>query len=536
VVCDKCPIQPGGLVNQFGCDTFTKQCTCNRPVRDRTSCVTNFECQFNSDESTSTCSLVNDFTLGNSYGSLECNQCPSRPTCHITNGMLAVGRCSCFQQETPVQACSPNDINRRVMPNAAGMCLVTLDQGASRSTNAFYDWNTLATVPCVLLNPSNTYCYNVGQFGYLVVGHGVSSTAFIGDSGSRRRLLSVDVGGNWTLANATSPPPRKEEDKRTDKEKLTNQIFDGLAEFPHSWEHVQSATCRMLVQDYRAMLSRAVDCKCTGMSVSDLNSLYHGCIEWRSTGRSVQYLLPFMQNMDSQTIGAFAGMPREGEPQHAEPHRRDFDSGEAVRGLVPPVERPEGAPPVGKKSQRRLLQAGEGPIERDPISDYSALTASIPGFADIPISNTVADSWLEGPENLCTAGEIMLEVATDTGRVLSSYYHDEFPKRNSNPISWSLSANRIRFYNGTPSVNETENFPVPDRLPRISGGDWVRAFFQFFVDNVLTGILGIRPRDIQAFFVSGKGVSRDELTLGNIVKELLVCDLETVVLGMCWVG
>ncbi len=30
VVCDSCPLQPGGLVNQFGCDTYTKQCTCNR--------------------------------------------------------------------------------------------------------------------------------------------------------------------------------------------------------------------------------------------------------------------------------------------------------------------------------------------------------------------------------------------------------------------------------------------------------------------------------------------------------------------------
>ena len=30
VVCDACPLQPGGLVNQYGCDTYTKQCTCNR--------------------------------------------------------------------------------------------------------------------------------------------------------------------------------------------------------------------------------------------------------------------------------------------------------------------------------------------------------------------------------------------------------------------------------------------------------------------------------------------------------------------------
>ncbi len=32
IVCDACPLQPGGLVNQFGCDTYTKQCTCNRCV------------------------------------------------------------------------------------------------------------------------------------------------------------------------------------------------------------------------------------------------------------------------------------------------------------------------------------------------------------------------------------------------------------------------------------------------------------------------------------------------------------------------
>jgi hypothetical protein len=35
IVCDSCPMQPGGLVNQFGCDAYTKQCTCNRwePIR-----------------------------------------------------------------------------------------------------------------------------------------------------------------------------------------------------------------------------------------------------------------------------------------------------------------------------------------------------------------------------------------------------------------------------------------------------------------------------------------------------------------------
>jgi hypothetical protein len=30
VVCYACPLQQGGLVNQYVCDTYTKQCTCNR--------------------------------------------------------------------------------------------------------------------------------------------------------------------------------------------------------------------------------------------------------------------------------------------------------------------------------------------------------------------------------------------------------------------------------------------------------------------------------------------------------------------------
>ena len=33
ILCDACPLQPGGLVNQFGCDTYTKQCMCNRSAR-----------------------------------------------------------------------------------------------------------------------------------------------------------------------------------------------------------------------------------------------------------------------------------------------------------------------------------------------------------------------------------------------------------------------------------------------------------------------------------------------------------------------
>lgn len=44
IVCDACPLQPGGLVNSFGCDIYTKQCTCNRPKLQRTYCTTHQVC------------------------------------------------------------------------------------------------------------------------------------------------------------------------------------------------------------------------------------------------------------------------------------------------------------------------------------------------------------------------------------------------------------------------------------------------------------------------------------------------------------
>jgi hypothetical protein len=46
IVCDQCPLQPGGVVNSFGCDVYTKQCTCNRPKLERTYCTSNQVCNF----------------------------------------------------------------------------------------------------------------------------------------------------------------------------------------------------------------------------------------------------------------------------------------------------------------------------------------------------------------------------------------------------------------------------------------------------------------------------------------------------------
>lgn len=71
VLCNWCPIQTGGYVNQFGCDTSTKKCTCDVPKRDRTLCTSNDQCRIQGSVP-SVCALVNDFTTGSSFGGVSC--------------------------------------------------------------------------------------------------------------------------------------------------------------------------------------------------------------------------------------------------------------------------------------------------------------------------------------------------------------------------------------------------------------------------------------------------------------------------------
>lgn len=43
-VCDSCPYIPGDQVNRFGCDTYSKQCSCSVPKTATDSCMHNEEC------------------------------------------------------------------------------------------------------------------------------------------------------------------------------------------------------------------------------------------------------------------------------------------------------------------------------------------------------------------------------------------------------------------------------------------------------------------------------------------------------------
>ena len=102
IVCSQCNHQTDITVSTYGCDILTKQCTCNRIPRLRTSCTTNSECWLPD----AMCNKVSDFSTGSSSGGMECSRCGTpEPVCLITDGRNDIGTCSCLMQV--LHACSP---------------------------------------------------------------------------------------------------------------------------------------------------------------------------------------------------------------------------------------------------------------------------------------------------------------------------------------------------------------------------------------------------------------------------------------------
>ena len=95
IVCDQCPLQPGGVVNTFGCDIYTKQCSCNRPKLERTYCTSNSECLLQGDAA-SMCALVGDFSTGESYGMLPCSQCMTSQVLFSPSALVCCFFCCVF--------------------------------------------------------------------------------------------------------------------------------------------------------------------------------------------------------------------------------------------------------------------------------------------------------------------------------------------------------------------------------------------------------------------------------------------------------
>lgn len=258
ILCNSCPLQQGGYVNPFGCDTLTKQCTCNRPKRERTPCTSNDQCSLGD----ATCTLVNDFSTGGGYGSIECASCPREKTCHITDMNTGVGKCTCMQMQTPVLACSPSSVGRPVMPDASQMCAVSTDLSGIRTTNMFYSWSSLATAPCALIGPGTAQCYNVRGYGFLVVGRGIARSSVFGGGGGNRRRRILGEEGNSSVPTEFLDWSHSQEG---------NSSGPTAAEFL-DWSHT-SQPCRALSD--------------AGSRAGVMDSMgWEKCLHWRRVGAS----------------------------------------------------------------------------------------------------------------------------------------------------------------------------------------------------------------------------------------------------------
>lgn len=268
IVCDACPLQPGGLVNSFGCDVYTKQCTCNRPKIQRTYCTSHQECQLQG-EAAASCALVGDFQRPeNTYGTMPCNSCPtSQPICLVgASAGSSRGVCSCLQSTPVFQSCTRADIGYRVIPSAAQLCAVAL---ASRRTAAApssltpsMDWNSLAAAACSTISMSNAYCYSVPGYGYLVVGLGVidTSSSF---RRRRRRLLGED---DDFFDN--------DEDDDDDEDATYSRLRYDVLSLPY-WNSTLAKPCYSL--------AHAIAFE-KNMSITDMDFLQR-CVHWRRVGR-----------------------------------------------------------------------------------------------------------------------------------------------------------------------------------------------------------------------------------------------------------
>lgn len=277
IVCDACPLQPGGLVNSFGCDVYTKQCTCNRPKLQRTYCTTNQECALEG-EAAASCVLASDFQRPeNTHGTLPCNSCPtSQPICLVGQDTTR-GVCSCMQTPPVFQSCKRSDLADRVFPDASGLCAVALDsRRVSSQTATSLDWNSLSASACAIVSPGNAYCYNVPGYGYLVVGLGVVDTSF------RRRLLSVGDDDEHNQSH------RQNHDNDDYEAAYTNLRHMTLA-FPY-WNSTLAKPC--------ASLAHAIAFE-KNLSITDMHFL-ESCVQWRKAGRDAitELNLTSLKHMD----------------------------------------------------------------------------------------------------------------------------------------------------------------------------------------------------------------------------------------------
>ena len=193
IACAAC----SNLVNmvRFGCSPVTKMCQCHTFPQDQTSCSSHAECYLPD----TGCAYVDGY-LQPGFGNIPCSSCTSQPQCLSTGGSA---QCVCMLRNILFQTCSAS--GALVVPDGSKLCLYSSTYSMS---NARYvaNYDTLASVPCALLNGAQSYCiavyFSSTSSALLTVGLALLRT---------RRLLSVPYANmNFTTEPCHSIMATKE--------------------------------------------------------------------------------------------------------------------------------------------------------------------------------------------------------------------------------------------------------------------------------------------------------------------------------------
>lgn len=589
IVCDQCPLQPGGVVNSFGCDVYTKQCTCNRPKLERSYCTSNMECRLQGDAE-SMCALVGDFSTGESFGTLACSQCmTSQPVCLVSGKDSSKGICSCMLQSTPVQSCSMQDVSQRVTPDASQMCSISLDfRRISQSTTISMDWNSLAVGPCILISQANSYCYNVPGYGYLVVGLGVIQT-----SGGRRLLSTaaddfyktgnlqqlVKIMGAW---QHTSSPCNKLAASVQDLKSITDQEtlrkciqwrFIGqtvLQKLNITWE--ADDTYLLSVSDFVRVISSGRNgtllfselafkwphLLLTVAKESGMQDLWTNF--WKAASRSTvtrawaQTLMSRLHHSSSSQNATTLYYNNISKIRNHDEimHMAGFMQAEAfgfVENFASLLDETEAGNSTGNvttnmtrgSSRRHLLQSNDNFVRA-----YSAWVAATKGYSNIQIGQSrLTDSWLQGPllwpprfDHLadsgkdCQAADEAVAAALQVADILRRYYTSEEYLGSMTTPPWDLQSNSPSVYMSPTAKDKA--FAQSTPRPQDDRKDLPAATFYYVIDGWVGPTLGKSFLDnvtlaAASFFNLDAGVAPgDSFTAGTILKNSLVCDFEAV--------
>ena len=262
--------------------------------------------------------------------------------------------------------------------------------------------------------------------------------------------------------------------------------------------------------------------------------------------RSMQHLIPFIGG-DAAFRAAVQEVVEAVERDEADVINNHESSSSPSRHLLQNEEEEEG----GGEGEEQNEQA-------EAVRALTSLSGGVGGYTNILLDNTVADTFLEGPffwpprftywENdrngeqpVCAAGAATLEILSESVHVMTTFYNEDYRSKFRSP-PWDLKTNLPKFYNGTPvppPSSTAGNIVAANATFRISsdriaqrggggGGDWAATFFNFYAVNILEELLGITPAGLQAFFTTYDAPG-DALTLGNVMRDMLVCDFEEVV-------